>query len=81
MDVTTLIGVLGVSVLLVCFVLNQLRLLSIESAWYDGGNFVGAALLVVYAYLLNSIPFLVLESVWALFSLWEVLKGLKHGSR
>jgi len=74
---TNLIGVAGVAILLVFFILNRLHRISTENIWYDVGNFAGAFLLVIYAYILGSIPFFVLEGVWALFSLLNVVKGLK----
>ena len=74
----TAIGTVGVLILLIFFILNQLKIMSAENIWYDLGNLVGASLLVVYAYLLWSIPFLILESVWALFSLREVINDLRR---
>lgn len=76
MDTTLVIGVLGAGLLLVAFVLNQFRMLDRESLTYDALNFVGGALLVWYAILLQSIPFLVLEGVWAIVSLRDVLLRL-----
>ncbi len=76
MDTTTLIGVVGAGVILVLFLLNQLNKLKNNNFWYDFWNFIGSALLCVYAYLLDSIPFIILNFIWAVFSLRDVLKYL-----
>ncbi len=76
MDTTTLIGVIGAGLLLIAFVLNEFKKLSTESLAYDALNLVGASFLVWYAILLQSIPFLVLEGIWALVSLRDVFLDL-----
>lgn len=76
MDPVTLIGASGAAVLLVFFILNQFKVLTTESIWYDGANVVGAGLLFLYAYLLWSIPFMILEGVWMLVSLRDVIIDL-----
>ncbi|MEK6615226.1 MAG: hypothetical protein AABZ32_03810 [Bacteroidota bacterium] len=47
---------------------------------YDFVNFVGSALLIIYAIILKSIPFLVLNGVWALVSLRDIVTDLKRNS-
>jgi hypothetical protein len=59
--------------------LNQVNKLKNNNIYYDFGNFIGAALLVVYGYLLESYPFLILNSVWAIFSLRDVVKYFQSG--
>lgn len=75
---TLIIGVAGATITLVFFILEQLHKISNDNAWFDGGNFVGSALLVVYAYLLWSIPFLILNTIWAVFSLKDLLVDFKR---
>lgn len=75
MNSVTTIGVIGSFILLVLFILNQIGKLSRESFWYDLGNFIGAAFLSWYAYLLGSIPFLVRNFMWAAFSFRDALRS------
>lgn len=75
MDTTTIIGSLGATIILVMFLLNQTNRLKNSSVSYDFMNFVGSLLLVVYAILLNSWPFLILNTIWGLVSLKDVLLG------
>ena len=76
MDSTTFVGTLGAGIILVLFLLNQTNKLKNNSVVYDAGNFLGAALLVVYSLMLKAYPFAVLNGVWALFSLKDVYKDL-----
>lgn len=72
-----IVGISGAAILLLFFVLAQFGKLKSESLWYDGGNLVGAALLALYAYLIDSLPFLIIETIWALVSLRDVIKYFK----
>jgi hypothetical protein len=74
----TLIGICGTTIILLAFILNQLQKLDENDIRYDILNFIGAALLVWYAYLLSSYPFLVLNSVWAIVSLKDILHPHKQ---
>lgn len=76
----TAIGATGAAIILIFFILNELHKISNDSLWYDVGNFLGSFLLLVYAYLLGSIPFLILNTVWAAFSLKEIISDLKRTS-
>ena len=59
-----LIGAIGVALLLAAFLLNLLKLLRADSAAYSALNFVGAALACYSSYLIDFMPFVVLEGVW-----------------
>ncbi len=74
MNLGDLIGTLGVTTLLIAFVLNQQRKLSEHSRPFLAMNLVGAVLSAVSAWLVNFYPFLVLESVWAVVAGWGLLR-------
>lgn len=73
---TTLIGTAGATIVLLFFLLNQFNKIKNDNVWYDAGNFVGSLLLVVYAYLLSSVPFLILNAIWAAVSLKDAIADL-----
>lgn len=75
MDITTNIGVFGASVVLLGFILNQFNVLSTQSRRYDILNIVGPVVLVVYALMLSSMPFVILNVVWALTSACSLYKS------
>jgi hypothetical protein len=74
MSVADLIGTLGVSTLLLAFVLNQRRVLSEHSRSFLAMNLGGAVLCATSAWLVRFMPFLVLETVWALVAGWGLLR-------
>ena len=76
----TVIGTLGAGIILVAFFLNQKHRLSQDSFTYDLLNLIGSGLLVLYAYLLSSTPFGVLNGIWFLVSLRDIVRGYKHTS-
>jgi hypothetical protein len=73
MDITTSIGIVGATIILIGFTLNQFGKISVDSKSYDLINVVGPLFLIWYAYLLESYPFLILNIVWASASLWSLL--------
>lgn len=63
------IGTVGVTLLLVAFLLNLLNKISRESLVYILLNFVGAGLACIASLLINYIPFVILEGTWTIVSL------------
>ena len=59
-----LIGAIGVALLLAAFLLNLVKVLGADSATYTGLNLVGAALACYSSYLIDFLPFVILEGVW-----------------
>lgn len=69
----TIIGVVGSALVLVAFLLNQYNKVKNNSFIYDFINFVGSVCLFVYAISTNSLPFVVVNAVWGLFSLKDCI--------
>jgi hypothetical protein len=61
----TLIGSVGVSLLLLAFLLNLFGLLRAGGYAYLALNFIGGALACFSSYLIGFAPFVVLEGTWA----------------
>ncbi len=72
----TLVGSLGVALLLGAFLLNMLKRLAAESAPYAAINLVGASLACYSSYLIGFMPFVVLEGAWALAALFALARSL-----
>ncbi|MDH5442347.1 MAG: hypothetical protein OEX08_01965 [Candidatus Nomurabacteria bacterium] len=70
----TIIGATGATIILIFFLLNQTNIIKKESVWYDLGNAIGAGIMIWYSILLWSVPFLILNIVWAAFSACDVVK-------
>ncbi len=74
MTTSDIIGTLGVSLLLIAFVLNQRRTISEHSRAFLVMNMIGALLCGYSAWLVRFMPFVVLETVWAMFAAWGLLR-------
>lgn len=68
-----IIGSAGVLILLLAFALNLLNKISRESLSYILMNIAGAGLACYASYLINYIPFIILEAVWTLVSVMALL--------
>jgi uncharacterized membrane protein YdcZ (DUF606 family) len=72
-DLNLVIGIAGMLLILFAFIMNQLRKWNSDTFYFDLLNFVGASLLGIYALLIGSWPFLVLQLVWAIISLKDLV--------
>lgn len=72
----TIIGIAGSTLVLLAFLLNQLNKLKNNSFFYDFINFLGSVFLLIYAIYTNSLPFIIVNMVWGLFSLKDCLMYL-----
>ncbi len=74
-----LLEVTGAILILVAFALAQFRGLDRHGASYLVLNLVGAALLAGSAAIHRQWGFLLLQSVWALVALWDLLGLVRRG--
>ena len=65
MQTSTLIASIGVSLLLLAFLANLLKLQKQHDLLYLLMNFTGAALACYASYLIDFLPFIILEGTWA----------------
>ena len=72
----TLIGFAGVALLLAAFLLNLLKVMRSESVAYAALNCVGAAIACYSSYLIDFMPFVVLEGAWALAALAALARSI-----
>ena len=75
-DQATLIGFVGVALLLIAFLLNLFKLLRSDGHVYLSLNLVGAGLACYSSYLISFMPFVVLEGVWAVVALAAITRAL-----
>ena len=74
LDPLSLFGSLGALLLLISFGLNQAHIWDEDLFVYDLANFFGGLILVIYAALIASYPFLILNAVWTLVALRDLVK-------
>lgn len=70
-----IIGSVGVGMLLLAFALNVSKRLSEQSSIYLLLNLFGAGLAAWYAFDEKLYPFVILETVWALFALIKLIQS------
>jgi len=71
------IGFTGVTILLLAFLSNLRGLLSRDSLLYILLNISGAGLACLASYLINYIPFIILEASWTFVSLLALIGYLR----
>lgn len=75
MDYSVLIGSTGVLLLLLAFILNLFKIIKTNSFIYSFLNFIGAGIACYTSVLIDFIPFVILEIVWALVGLWGMIRS------
>ncbi|MEA2004250.1 MAG: hypothetical protein U9O53_04840 [archaeon] len=74
-----MIGLPGMAFILIAFILDDFHILSVDSKKSIILNIAGSAFLAAYAYIISSIPFLILNSVWLTFAIYKMCKtATKH---
>lgn len=75
--IPTLMGSAGAVILLLSFIQLETNRWRKGTFKYEAGNLVGAVLLVAYAVLIASYPFLILNLIWAAVALRDLIKPKK----
>lgn len=81
LTITTFIGVIGAVLVLVAFALNEWGKLDHDDVSYDALNAIGGACLAFYAYLLGSVPFLILNLIWTGVAVRDLLAHAAHATK
>ena len=78
MTITDWTGSIGVTILLVAFLLNLLGKIKKESFSYLFLNTIGAGTACIASVMLHYLPFIILEGCWTLVSVIGLLALLKN---
>lgn len=78
MDIFSLLGIAGMILILLAFIMGQTKRWKDDDLIYDLTNFAGSLLLVIYAIAGNAWPFIILNSIWGLYSLHDVIADLQN---
>ena len=70
-----IIASVGVFLLLVAYFMNQFGMLDHGSRTYQGLNALGAGLAAYAAYVIEFLPFVVLEGTWMVVSMAALVRG------
>lgn len=80
MQTSDWLGTIGVSLLLIAFFLNLFKKLQVEQPAYSLLNIGGAGFCCISAWMISFYPFVVLEAVWVLVSLYALFKNVPRGT-
>ena len=73
-DFPTIVGSVGVGLLLLAYFLNLTKRVSQDSRLYTTLNIIGAGLACYSSYLISFAPFIILEGVWFAVSVIALIK-------
>ena len=71
------IGTIGVGIILIAYFLNNFSFIQRNGNVYFILNIIGASIACYTSYLINYIPFVVLEATWVIISLIGLLQNIK----
>ncbi len=74
MNFSEIVGSIGVTILLIAFLLNMLKVIQTSGLIYPLLNLVGAGLACFASWLIPYFPFVILEGAWALVSLITLIR-------
>lgn len=74
MTTSDIIATTGVSLLLIAFFLQSLKIIKAESAAYGLLNLFGATIAGYASWLIPFMPFVILEAVWSVVALFGLIK-------
>ena len=77
MTTTDIIGAIGVGIILLAYFLNIFSWIKKDGVLFYLMNIVGAGIACFTSYLINYIPFVILEGTWAIVSIIGLLKSIK----
>jgi len=77
----TLVGSIGVSLLLLAFFLNLFKLLRVDGYRYIALNMIGGALACLSSWMIDFMPFVVLEGTWAVVAAVALVKKVASSPR
>ena len=81
MTTSDIIGSIGVTLMLVPFILNIADVLSNDSPLYIVPNLIGSALACTASLMIGYLPFVILEGTWSLISCWALYIYFKRDFR
>lgn len=72
-DKYLILGVIGAGLILLAFTMNEFNKWNSKDLIYDYTNLIGSILLLIYAISDVVWPFIILNSVWAIVSLKDII--------
>lgn len=78
MNSNDIVGTIGVGIILLAYFLNMFSFIPTNGKLFYLLNIIGASIACFASYLINYIPFVILEGTWALVSLVGFIRSCKE---
>ena len=72
MDLQDVVGIAGAVLIIVAYLLLQLRRIDAENVWYSVANAAGAALILLSLWFDFNLAAVIIEAFWLLISLYGI---------
>lgn len=72
-----IIGIIGVGLILIAYFLGTEKLINNDGKLYYVMNIIGAGLACYASFLINYMPFVILEGTWVLVSIYGLMRTMK----
>ena len=76
MDIVDIVGIAGAALVIVAYLLLQLRRIDAGNAWYSAANAAGAALILFSLWSSFNLAAVIIETFWLAISLYGVGSAL-----
>lgn len=80
MNSNDIIGAIGVGIILLAYFLNIFSLIKKDGSLYFILNIIGASIACFASYLIDYVPFIILEATWAIVSVFGLIRSIKKDS-
>lgn len=77
MNSNDIIGAIGVGIILLAYFLNIFSLIKKDGSLYFILNIIGASIACFASYLIDYVPFIILEATWAIVSVFGLIRSIK----
>ncbi len=77
MSFSQIMGSIGVTILLLAYLLNMLKIIPTDGLTYPLLNLVGAGIACYASWLISYFPFIILEGAWTIVSLVAVIQKFR----
>ena len=72
MDLQDVVGIAGAALIIVAYLLLQLRRIDAENVWYSVANAAGAALILLSLWFDFNLAAVIIEAFWLLISIYGI---------
>lgn len=79
MEIQDLFGIIGALLIIVAYLLLQLRRIAAENVWFSTSNAAGAALILLSLWFDFNLAAVIIETFWLLISLYGIGVALSAG--